>query len=159
MFAHTDQAFATAYYHWFFLIQPFDLPERLIGADPTYYLRAQARAAGEPGSRIFDPRALAEYDALLHAIRRRSMRRARTIARRRRSTSSTTRDDEAEAASNVRCSCCGARTASCTGCSSRSTTGAPSRPMCADGLLPCGHYLAEEVPDETLRELKGFFAM
>ena len=36
--ARTDQAFATAYYHWFFLIQPFDLPERLIGADPVYYL-------------------------------------------------------------------------------------------------------------------------
>jgi haloacetate dehalogenase len=24
--------------------------------------------------------------------------------------------------------------------------------------LPCGHYLAEEVPDETLRELIAFFA-
>jgi haloacetate dehalogenase len=24
--------------------------------------------------------------------------------------------------------------------------------------LPCGHYLAEEVPDETLRELTAFFA-
>ena len=32
-----------AYYHWFFLIQPFDLPERLIGADPVYYLRQQDR--------------------------------------------------------------------------------------------------------------------
>ena len=34
MYGRTDKAFATAYYHWFFLIQPFDLPERLIGADP-----------------------------------------------------------------------------------------------------------------------------
>ena len=39
MYAKTDKAFATAYYHWFFLIQPYDLPERLIGADPAYYLR------------------------------------------------------------------------------------------------------------------------
>ena len=39
MYGRTDKAFATAYYHWFFLIQPFDLPERLIGADPIYYLR------------------------------------------------------------------------------------------------------------------------
>ena len=38
MYEGTDKAFATAYYHWFFLIQPFDLPERLIGADPIYYL-------------------------------------------------------------------------------------------------------------------------
>ena len=38
MYERTDRAFATAYYHWFFLIQPFDLPERLIGANPVYYL-------------------------------------------------------------------------------------------------------------------------
>ena len=38
MFKHTDQAFATGYYHWFFLIQPNGLPERMIGADPAYYL-------------------------------------------------------------------------------------------------------------------------
>ena len=38
LFATTDQAFATAYYHWFFLIQPYDVPETLIGADPAYYL-------------------------------------------------------------------------------------------------------------------------
>src|SRR6266496_718821 len=43
MYGKTDMAFATAYYHWFFLIQPFDLPERLIGADPIYYLRKKIR--------------------------------------------------------------------------------------------------------------------
>src|SRR6185312_13321839 len=57
MYAHTDQAFATAYYHWFFLIQPFDLPERLIGADPVYFLR---RKLGGWGSDLahFDANAL-----------------------------------------------------------------------------------------------------
>jgi haloacetate dehalogenase len=39
MFAQVNQYLATVYYHWFFLIQPFDLPERLIGADPEYFLR------------------------------------------------------------------------------------------------------------------------
>ena len=38
MYGQTDKAFATAYYHWFFLIQPYGLPERLIGADPEFYL-------------------------------------------------------------------------------------------------------------------------
>jgi haloacetate dehalogenase len=33
MYERADMAFASAYYHWFFLIQPFDLPERLIGAE------------------------------------------------------------------------------------------------------------------------------
>src|SRR3954451_4842063 len=33
----TDKAFGLGYWHWFFLAQPYDLPERLIGADPDYY--------------------------------------------------------------------------------------------------------------------------
>jgi haloacetate dehalogenase len=39
LFDTTDMAFASAYYHWFFLSQPADLPERLIGAAPEYFLR------------------------------------------------------------------------------------------------------------------------
>src|SRR5574337_707849 len=61
MYERTDLAFATAYYHWFFLIQPFDLPERLIGADPVYYLRKKLGGWGT-GLDHFDPRALAEYE-------------------------------------------------------------------------------------------------
>lgn len=41
MYEATDQKFATAYYHWFFLIQPNPLPERLIGANAEFYLRAK----------------------------------------------------------------------------------------------------------------------
>jgi haloacetate dehalogenase len=62
MYAHTDFAFARAYYHWFFLIQPFDLPERLIGGDPRYYLHRNLAAWGSSGLGLFDPRALAEYE-------------------------------------------------------------------------------------------------
>jgi haloacetate dehalogenase len=39
MYERTNMEFATRYFWWFFLIQPFDLPERLIGADPEYFLR------------------------------------------------------------------------------------------------------------------------
>ena len=41
MYEATDMAFARAYYHWFFLIQKAPLPERLIGADPEFYLRTK----------------------------------------------------------------------------------------------------------------------
>ena len=34
-----NQRIATGYYHWYFLIQPHDFPERLIGRDPEYFLR------------------------------------------------------------------------------------------------------------------------
>ncbi len=60
MFEATDQALATAYYHWFFLIQPDGLPERMIGADPAYYLREKIKRWSDPEAR-FDEAALAEY--------------------------------------------------------------------------------------------------
>jgi haloacetate dehalogenase len=39
MYLTTDQEFATAYYHWFFLIQPYPFPETLIQQKPDYFLR------------------------------------------------------------------------------------------------------------------------
>jgi haloacetate dehalogenase len=38
MYEATDLRFATAYHHWFHLIQPAPLPERMIGGDPLFYL-------------------------------------------------------------------------------------------------------------------------
>lgn len=57
MYERTDMAFARAYYHWFFLIQPFDLPERMIGADPAFYLRAKLGPSGD----TFPPEVVTEY--------------------------------------------------------------------------------------------------
>lgn len=34
-----DDRFAYSYWHWFFLAQPFDLPERMLNADPSAYYR------------------------------------------------------------------------------------------------------------------------
>ena len=39
MYAQTDKEFATRYFWWFFLIQPYDFPERMIASDPEYFLR------------------------------------------------------------------------------------------------------------------------
>ena len=38
IFDGTNQELATRYFHWFFLIQPADFPERLISHDIDYYL-------------------------------------------------------------------------------------------------------------------------
>ena len=60
MYMSADRAFATAYYHWFFLIQPYDLPERLIGSQPAYYLRRCLESwSADPAA--FAPEAVAEY--------------------------------------------------------------------------------------------------
>ena len=74
MYERTDMAFAQAYYHWFFLTQPAPLPERLIGADPVFYLRKKLGGWGSHGLELFDVRALAEYErcfsdpAAIHAM-------------------------------------------------------------------------------------------
>jgi haloacetate dehalogenase len=61
MYEQTGEAFARAYWHWFFLIQPAPLPERLIEADPAAYLHElMGRRSG--GMAPFDARALADYE-------------------------------------------------------------------------------------------------
>jgi haloacetate dehalogenase len=61
MYEQTNDAFARAYWHWFFLIQPAPLPERLIEADPVAYVR-EVMGRRSAGLAPFDPRALAEYE-------------------------------------------------------------------------------------------------
>ena len=54
MYAQTDMSFATAYYHWFFLIQPAPLPERMIGADSEFFLRSKCGQWGRTEGAITD---------------------------------------------------------------------------------------------------------
>ena len=64
MYEQTSEAFARAYWHWFFLIQPAPLPERLIEADPAAYVR-DVMGRRSAGLAPFDPLALAEYQRCL----------------------------------------------------------------------------------------------
>ena len=47
-------------YHWFFMAQPYDFPERLYGADPEYYIRYKLDKKGV-GLGPFTDEAIAEY--------------------------------------------------------------------------------------------------
>jgi haloacetate dehalogenase len=60
VFDNVDRALATAYWHWFFLPLGGGIPERLIGADPEFFLRSLAAPLGGAES-PFDPAALDEY--------------------------------------------------------------------------------------------------
>ena len=60
MYEKTSNQFARSYWHWFFLIQPAPMPERLIEADPVAYVR-DVLGRRSAGLAPFDPRALAEY--------------------------------------------------------------------------------------------------
>ena len=60
MYEQTGEDFARAYWHWFFLIQPAPLPERLIDADAAAYVR-DVMGRRSAGLAPFDARALNEY--------------------------------------------------------------------------------------------------
>lgn len=60
MYEQTNQQFARDYWHWFFLIRPAPLPERLIESDPDSYL-CSVMGARSAGMTPFAEAALAEY--------------------------------------------------------------------------------------------------
>jgi haloacetate dehalogenase len=62
MYAATDMQFARAYYHWFHLIQPAPLPERMIGGDPLFYLHAKLGGWGSGSPDHIEPAAMAEFE-------------------------------------------------------------------------------------------------
>lgn len=64
MYEQTSDAFARAYWHWVFLIQPAPLPERLMEADPAAYIH-DVMGRRSAGLAPFDARALAEYTRCL----------------------------------------------------------------------------------------------
>ena len=154
MYGKTDKAFATAYYHWFFLIQPFDLPERLIGSDPVYYLHKKLGGWGSAALSIFDPRALAEYErcfndpATIHATCE-DYRAAATID---------LEHDAADADTRVTCPLLVLW-------GEKGVVNQMFDPIVDWGSVATnvqgsavrsGHYLAEEAPDITLREMLAF---
>lgn len=154
VFRATDQALATAYYHWFFLIQPYDLPERLIGADPVYYLRRKLGAWAALDQ--FAPEALAEYErcfcdpAVIHA----SCEDYRAAA------SIDLVHDEADLERRIQCpvlALWGRRGVMERHFDVLATWREKAAGPVSGRALDCGHFLAEERPEETANELLAFF--
>jgi haloacetate dehalogenase len=153
VFATADKEFATAYYHWFFLIQPYDLPERLIGADSDYFLRKKLGGWGT-GAEVFAPEAYVEYERCfrdpktIHASCE-DYRAAATID---------LVHDQADRGRRVECpllALWGEK-----GVVERLYDVLAVWREYAHNVrgrsLPCGHYLAEERPEETAEELVSF---
>ena len=154
VFRATDQAIATGYYHWFFLSQPYDLPERLIGADPVYYMRRKLSAWAALEN--FAPEALAEYErcfsdpAVIHA----SCEDYRAAA------SIDLAHDEADLDQRIRCPLLvlwGKRGLMERHFDVLATWREKAAGPVIGRALDCGHFLAEERPDETASELLAFF--
>lgn len=71
MYDKTDHVFATAYWHWFFLIQPHPFPEEIILAKPSAYLQKMtsrfpnSSQTQQPKEPLHPPQILASYEATL----------------------------------------------------------------------------------------------
>jgi haloacetate dehalogenase len=61
MYRSTTMQFAKAYYHWFFLIQEFPLPERMLEGQAPYYLLKRL-GRGKSGLKYFAKEAMAKYE-------------------------------------------------------------------------------------------------
>jgi haloacetate dehalogenase len=155
VYNHVNKTLATAYYHWFFLIQPAPFPETLIGANPEFYLNSLL-GMGRLKPQAITPEAFAEYlrcfrdPATIHATCE-DYRAAATVD---------LAHDEADLDRKIACPVLALwgekaflhknydvlavwrqRAASVTG-----------------KALPCGHFLAEEAPEETYSELRAFLS-
>ncbi len=153
VFETIDQTVATAYYHWFFLIQPNGLPETLIGHDPDDYLQRKLTAWGADDE-AFTEEAVDEYTrcfrdpAAIHASCE-DYRAAATID---------LEHDRADPEARIACPLLvlwGSRGL----VGRRYDVVGVWREKAIDvrGLgIDCGHFLPEEKPRETLAALLAF---
>ncbi len=154
MYRETTDGFARDYWHWFFMIQPAPLPERMMAADPEGFWRWRCCGRG-PGADPFAPEALAAYLAAFtpETIRAtcEDYRAAATVD---------IAHDDADAGRKVACPLLilwGANGAierhfDCLALWRERAVDVRGR------ALPGGHYLAEELPEAVLAEFGRFFA-
>ena len=149
MYARTTMRSALGMWHWFFLPQPYDLPERLLAGDPEgFYFR------GREG--LFAPAALAEYRGslrdpkVIHAICE-DYRAGATYDRE--------LDESEKGTKKIACPLLvlwGEQ-----GPVGRLDPLAVWREWADDvrgGPVDCGHHIPEEAPEATIAALRDFFS-
>ena len=158
MYGATDMRFASAYYHWFHLIQPTPLPEQMILGCWRDYLHTKLGRWGGTGLGHLEPQALAEYE--------RCLARPETIH-------AMCEDYRASASIDLEHDRASRTAGQKIACDMRVLWGqrgvvnalfdplALWRAQCAGAVqgecLPAGHYIPEELPDITAAQLLRFF--
>jgi haloacetate dehalogenase len=159
MYAATNMEFARAYYHWFHLIQPAPLPEKMIGADARFYLHTKLGGWGSGGLAHLEPQALREYERCF--CRAESIHAACEDYR-----ASAGIDLEHDRASRAQGHkvCCDMLVL----WGERGLVGRMFQPLalwqaqCAGTVqgqaMPAGHFIPEELPGPTAQALRTFFS-
>ena len=157
LYSNITKAWATFSWHWFFNIQPYDLPEKMMGADPDWFIKKKL-AKTEQGLSFFDPAALADFmrcfrnPETIHAICE-DYRAGAGID---------LEMDEADVKAGRKIDCPLLLLWGATGGVGRNQKSMEIWPRYASDIragkaLPSGHYVHEEAPEETYSELRAFF--
>ena len=155
-FERADMAFGLGYYHWFWLAQPHDRPERMILRDVEDWF--DLHTSREPKDRsFFHPEARADYLAALHetgtvAAICEDYRAATTID---------LEHDRTSRAAGQKIACpllalWGSKGKIEAWYDALEVWRRYASAAVSGGAVPSGHYLAEEAPDEVLARLGDF---
>jgi len=156
MYEQTNEVFARAYWHWFFLIQPPPLPEALIASDPVRYVRS-VMGSRHAGLAPFDPEALAEYERCIALPGT-----ATSICEDYRASAGIDLDhDRTDIAAGRRLTqplrVLWGEHGTVGRCFDVLSLWRERAEQVAGQALPCGHYLAEESPERVVAEALDFF--
>ena len=156
MYEGTTEAFARAYWHWFFLVQPPPLPEALIEADPVRYVRS-VMGGRHAGLAPFAPAALAEYERCMALPGA-----ARGVCEDYRASAGIDLDHDREDVAAGRLLAQPLRVLwgahGVVGrCFDVLALWRERARQVSGGALPCGHYIPEEAPDALASEALSFF--
>ncbi len=157
LYTHMTREWAKASYHWLFMIQPEPLPERLMSADPDFFITTKL-AKTKAGLSFFGKEALEEYKRCF-----RNPATVHAMCEDYRATYGVDFEmDQADFAAGRKITCPALILWGATGAVGRNHKPAEVWKDYATDIrgakaLPCGHYLSEEAPEETYRELRDFF--
>jgi haloacetate dehalogenase len=152
-FANIDKEMATADFHWFFLIQPDALPERLIEANPDFYLQwILNHWCGTVGTLASE--AVAEYQRCFNAATINA-----TCEDYRAGATIDIIHDEADGERKIPCPLLLLWSAKGTGAMYDVLEIWREQATNVHGVaFDCGHFLAEEKPEQTAGEIIRFLS-
>ena len=157
VYGHVDRRLATAYYHWFFYLQPAPLPENLIAGDPIGHLHSLLGGWGSAALQAYSPAQLAEYERCFAdpATRHAMLEDYRAGA------SVDLAHDEADAAAGHRVTCpllvlWGSKGVVGTGPDDVLAVWRERADDVTGQAVDAGHFLVDERPAETVAALRAF---
>ncbi len=146
-------------WHWFFMIQPSPTPERMISADPEFYIRRKLSKT-DKGTDFFNPTALADYIRCIS-----NPETVRAMCEEYRATAGIDLAMDSEDFDQGRRVTCpslilwGANGGVGRNHKAVEVWGNYATNIVQAGTVPSGHYLQEECPTETYEALNRFFTL